>query len=144
MIFVTIASKGDERKEEEIRAAWERALSGAVARDVENVEKITVVSAPPSEKNELKPPSPVEPSKISLTIRREEEPPPKFYYGLSEGQWLEIPGELPRVWQFRFNPRDIGITEGMIKIRGDMGDRRVHCWVHVKSTGKHVLELAEQ
>lgn len=144
MIFVTIASKDDERNEKEIREAWERTLRGAITPTVESVEKITIVSAPPPERGEQKAPRAVEPPRISLTVRREEEPPPKFYYSVDEEQWSEIPGELTRVWQFRFNPRDIGITEGVIKIRSDIGDRKVHCWVHVKSTGKHVLELVEQ
>jgi len=56
MIFVTIASKDDDRNEKEIREAWERTLRGAITPNVESVEKITVVSAPPPERSEQKPP----------------------------------------------------------------------------------------
>jgi len=143
MIFITIASKGNGRDEGEIREAWERALSRAAAPGVERVEKVTIVSAPPSRANEQQPSDLKEMPKISLTVREEERPPPKFYYSLDEKQWWEIPGELTKVWQLRFVPKDIGVTEGVIKVRGEIGDQKVQGWVHIRSAQKHVLELAE-
>ena len=143
VIFATIVSKGNGRDEREIREAWERTLSGVVAQGVESVEKVTVVSAPPPKSDEQSKPEHAGPSKISLTVREEEGPPPKFYYSMDEKQWWEIPGEITRVWQLRFIPRDIGVREGVIKVRGEFGDQRVERTIRIRSTQQHVLELAE-
>jgi len=142
MIFVTIASEGNTRGEGEIKETLERALGEVLVPGVERIEKVTVVSAPPS-KEEEKPPPDVEPQEISLKVREEERPPPKFYYSLDEKQWWEIPGELTRVWQLRFIPKDIGVREGVIKVRGEFGDQRVERRIHIRSAQQHVLELAE-
>jgi len=142
MIFVTIASEGNTRGEGEIKETLEQALGKVLIPGVERIEKVTVVSAPPS-KEEEKPPLGTEPSEISLKIREEEKPPPKFYYSLDEKQWWEIPGELTRVWQLRFIPKDIGVREGVIKVRGEFGDQRVERRIHIRSAQQHVLELAE-
>jgi len=143
MIFVTIASDGDGRGEKEIREAWERALGGVVAQGVEKVEKVTVVSAPPPKVDEETPGGLRETPEISLRVREEEKPPPKFYYSLDEKQWWEIPGELTKVWQLRFIPKDIGVREEVIKIRGEFGDQKVERTIHIRSAQQHVLELAE-
>jgi len=143
VIFATIVSKGNGRDEEEIREAWERTLSGVVAPGVESVEKVTVVSAPPPRPDEQPRPEHAGSSRISLTVREEEGPPPKFYYSIDEKQWWEIPGEITRVWQLRFIPRDIGVREGVIKVRGEFGDQRVERTIRIRSTQQHVLELAE-
>jgi hypothetical protein len=143
VIFVTITSKGNGRDESEIRRAWEHALSQVVAPGVEKIDKITVLPAPPPQKDEQRQPDMRDISKISLTAREDEKTPPKFYYTLDEKQWWEIPGELTKVWQLKFMPRDLGITEGVVKIRGQMGDEKVDGLVRIKSAQKHVLELVE-
>ena len=145
MIFVTIANEGDSRCEREIRETWERAVSKIVAPGVERLEKVTVVSAPPPKGDEEMPVGLRETPEIplSLKVREEEKPPPKFYYSLDEKQWWEIPGELTRVWQLRFIPKDIGVREGVIKVRGEFGDQKVERKIHIRSTEQHVLELAE-
>jgi len=145
MIFITVASDGDGRGEKEIREAWEQALGGVVAPGVERLEKVTVVSAPPSKGDEEMPVGLRETPEIplSLKVREEEKPPPKFYYSLDEKQWWEIPGELTRVWQLRFIPKDIGVREGIIKVKGEFGDQKVERKIHIRSSQQHILELAE-
>lgn len=143
VIFATIVSKDNGRDEREIREAWERALSGVVTPGVERVEKVTVVSAPSPKMDEQPEPNHMGPSKISLTIREEERPPPKFYYSLDEKQWWEIPGEITKVWQLRFIPKDIGVREGVINVRGEFGDQRVETRIKLRSTQQHILEMAE-
>jgi hypothetical protein len=144
MIFVTIASKGNGRDDSEIREAWERALTGVVSPGVETIEKVTVLPAAPSKQDEQKPPETKSTHRISLIVREEEKPPPKFYYTLDDKQWWEIPGELIKVWQLRFMPRDIGVTEGVVKVRGELGDEKVQGLIRIKSAQKHVLELVER
>jgi len=144
MIFVTIASKGNGRDDSEIREAWERALTGVVSPGVETIEKVTVLPAAPSKQEEQKPPEMKSTRRISLIVREEEKPPPKFYYTLDDKQWWEIPGELIKVWQLRFMPRDIGVTEGVVKVRGELGDEKVQGLIRIKSAQKHVLELVER
>jgi len=143
MIFVTIASDGDGRREGEIREAWERALGEVLAPGVETIEKVTVVSAPPPRGDEGLPIGVRETPEISLRVREEEKPPPKFFYSLDEKQWWEIPGELTKVWQLRFIPKDIGVREGVIVIRGQFGVQKVERRIHIRSAQQHVLELAE-
>jgi len=143
VIFATIVSKGNGRDEAEIKEAWERTLSGAVTPGIESLEKVTVVSAVPAKTNEQRQPDRIGPSKISFTVREEDRPPPKFYYSLDEKQWWEIPGEMTRVWQLRFLPKDIGVREGVIKVRGEFGDQRVERTIRIRSTQQHVLELSE-
>ncbi len=142
MIFVTIASKGNGRDESEIRQAWERALTGVIAPGIENIEKITILPVPPSKQDEERPPDATSPREISLTIS-EEKACPRFYYTLDEKRWWEISGELTKVWQLRFMPRDIGITEGVVKVKAELGDKRVEGLVRIRSAQKHVLELVE-
>lgn len=143
VIFATIVSEDNGRDDRAIREAWERALSGVVTPGVEKVEKVTVVSTPSPRGEEKPPPIDTGPPKISLIVREEERPPPKFYYSLDEKQWWEIPGEITRVWQLRFIPRDIGVREGVIKVRGEFGDQRVETKIRIRSTQQHILELAE-
>jgi len=143
VIFATIVSKGNGRDEAEIKEAWERTLSGLVIPGIESVEKVTVVPAAPLRTEERRQPDRVGPPKISMRVREEERPPPKFYYSLDEKQWWEIPGEITKVWQLRFMPKDIGVREGVIKVRGEFGDQRVEHTIRIRSTQQHVLELAE-
>jgi len=143
VIFATIISKGNGRDEAEIREAWERALNEVVTPGIESVEKVTVVSAASSKADERRQPDRIGPPEISLRVREEEKPPPKFYYSLDEKQWWEVPGELTKVWQLRFIPTDIGVREGVISIRGEFGDQRVERRIRIRSTQQHVLELAE-
>jgi hypothetical protein len=145
VIFITINSKGDDRGEEEIRNAWERVVKGVLAPGIEGVEKVTILPAPPSQSGEQRPAearAPTE-SKLSLTIRREEALPPRFYYTVDDREWFEIPGERGKVWQLRFDPRDLGLGEGAIRVRVEFGDERVETWIRIKPAGKHVLEMAE-
>lgn len=148
MIFITVVSRGDNRNEMEVKQTWERALSEVLAPGIESLEKVTILPAPPLvrapiKEDEQRPADLKTISGISLAVREEEKPPPKFYYTLDERQWWEIPGELTKVWQLRFVPKDLGITEGHIKVRGELGDRKVEGRVYIKSNQRHVLELAE-
>lgn len=142
IIFVTIVSKGDDRGEAEIREAWERALRGVVAPGIERVAKVTVLSDVAPGPEEQRQPARISPPKMSLRVR-EDRAPPKFYYSVDERQWWEIPGELTKVWQLRFMPRDIGLRDGVILVRGEIGDQRVESRIRIKSTEQQVLELAE-
>jgi len=143
MIFITVTSKGNGRDAAEITRAWEQAVGAVVAPGIEHLEKVTVVSAPPPRAGDETVPDLRETPKISLTAREEERPPPRFFYSLDEKQWWEIPGELTKVWQLRFIPRDIGVREGVIKVKGEFGDQSVERTIRIRSAQQHVLELAE-
>jgi len=127
-----------------IRETLKRALREVLVPGVERIERVTVVFALPF-KEEEKPLLDAERPEIplSLKVREEEKPPPKFYYSLDEKQWWEIPGELTRVWQLRFIPKDIGVREGIIKVKGEFGDQKVERKIHIRSSQQHILELAE-
>ncbi len=142
VIFITINSKGDDRDENEIRRVWERAVKDALAPGIEDVEKVTVLSAP-SQSSESPPAEPRPEPKLSLTIRTQERHPPRFYYTFDDVEWFEIPGALSKVWQLWFDPRDLGLAGGSVKVRVDFGEERVDSWIKIKSAGKHVLEMTE-
>lgn len=140
MIFITLTSKANGRSDAQIRQTLERTIGEVMTPGID-IEKITVVSAPPT--REERPLSAGGEPAISLTAREEEKPPPKFYYTLDEKQWWEIPGELSKVWQLKFSPKDIGATGGVVKVRGELGGQKVEGWIQIRSIQRHVIELAE-
>ena len=45
--------------------------------------------------------------------------------------------------KLRFIPKDIGVREGVIKVKGEFGDQKVERRIHIRSPQQHVLELTE-
>ena len=143
MIFITINSKGDDRGEEEIRNSWERAVKRVLAPSIEDVEKVSILPAPPFKSSGERPAEAHAGSKLSLTIRREQALPPRFYYSFDDYEWYALPGELSRVWQLRFDPRDIGQGEESVSVRVEFEQERVDTKIRIRPPGIHILEMAE-